>query len=137
MYSINHPQLKRSTRVTHVSHAWCRWCFSYKCVCELKSTRIYMHTNYTYVRMFLYTHVYICVHSYAQLSSSNHSVLSQSLLQLAMPQLSYIMLSFPIQLFSSFPEGPELHYTIQLASQSSYVVEDKVADEVKYCSYYS
>ena len=44
MYSTNHPQLKRSTRVTRVSHAWRRWCCGYKRVCILKNTRVYTHT---------------------------------------------------------------------------------------------
>ena len=44
-----------------------------------------------------------------------------------------MLLLFPIQLFSSFPTGPELHYTSQLSTVATYVygIKDVVTDEVK------
>ena len=53
-YGTNHPQLKQSMHVTHVSHACVTRGVTHKRVCILDSTCVYTHTQY-------YTRVYVCM----------------------------------------------------------------------------
>ena len=67
-YGTNHPQLKRSTRMTRVSHACDTRGVNHARVGFLGSKRVYTHTQYLHTRayahaVFTFACVFTCAHA--------------------------------------------------------------------------